>query len=704
MKPRLRHASILVAALLACIPSFNLSADTFGEEHASTQQQQRRPSRPTATPTPTAPAATPVTSQTGARSSAAARDEATSQPRRAQAYAKLLEGQRYLNGARSGALPPSALRNAQAAFQQAAQLDPALAEAHTALAEIAFLLQDIELAETEASTAARINGNNFGARRILSRIQTARSNLFEGQLDRERAERAVAELREVARLDPRDAEAWALLAEFYQVLGREKEAIEALDRWAAAPAPIDTRFFETLTGGRELTPDAAFARLGEIHLQAGRIAEAVTAIRRALAIAPNNLRYLELLSNTISGAGGEQQTILAELRRFVEANPTNANATSLLARAQARAGRVDEAVATLRAAIARGSDNAAPREQLLYRTELAQVLADALRYTEAITVYEEMLKARGINDATLRSDNEKRFATQILNRIVGLRKQAGQFGQARADIERLRRLLGDDTVEADVQQILLLRAEGKRQEALEATRRARQIHTEAAELVRLEASLLAELGRVEEGATILRGRLKGEAADYNEYLSLANLYLEAGRGREAVEAARKALGLAPPDQRELVTQALFMLSSAQERAGDPKGSEETLRRILSTDPNNANALNNLGYFLVERNERLGEALEMLRRAVRAEPNNPSFLDSLGWAHFKLGQLDEAERYLSDASRRNPSSVAINEHLGDLYQRRGQADKARTAWQKALTLATEAADTARIKAKLNGTTK
>jgi Tfp pilus assembly protein PilF len=150
--------------------------------------------------------------------------------------------------------------------------------------------------------------------------------------------------------------------------------------------------------------------------------------------------------------------------------------------------------------------------------------------------------------------------------------------------------------------------------------------------------------------------------------------------------------------------ALITLSSAQERAGDLKGSEESLRRILAGDPNNATALNNLGYFLVERNERLTEALEMIQRAVRASPANSSFLDSLGWAYFKLGRLDEAERHLKEAARRNASSVAIHEHLGDLYQRQGKLELARTAWQKALSLVNEPTDTARLKAKLSGKTQ
>lgn len=183
---------------------------------------------------------------------------------------------------------------------------------------------------------------------------------------------------------------------------------------------------------------------------------------------------------------------------------------------------------------------------------------------------------------------------------------------------------------------------------------------------------------------------------------MSNMLLSAGRGTEAVEAARKALSLASAEDPAQTTNALLMLSSAQERAGDTKGAEETLRQVLAKDANNPTALNNLGYFLTERDQKLEEARDMIERAVRAEPQNPSFLDSLGWVYYKLGKLKEAERYLSDAARRNPTSATIQEHLGDLFKKLGQQEKANASWRKALSLAAEAADTARIKAKLGGT--
>ncbi len=626
----------------------------------------------------------------------------TPRERRARAYAKLLEGQRYLSGARSvGGMTREMVARVQTLFTEAVDLNPALAEAHTAHAELAFFfLDDLALGEREAQAAVRIDPNNFGGHRLLARIYALKAGLDEDKIDRAVAEQAIKELREVLRLDANDPEAWALLGEFYSMTGKTTEAIDAFTHWAAAPPALDVRFYQVLTQGRDLSQDAAAARLGEALLKAGRTADAVGAFRRALAGSPENARYLELLGQALE-AGGTEGGAVDDLKRMLVANPANVAAISLLARTQARTGQVDAAVATLRA----GIDNrkTGDRERRLLVDELAEVLSNALRYQEAIQAYEDLLKARGITDQPLTADSDKQLADLMLRRIVELQRQAGRTDEAFTTVERMRKLLGADNPQADFQSASLLIEQGKRKEALDVIRAARlKYQTPAAQqaFMQLEARTLAQLGRADEAATLLRGRLTGKPEeDFGTYVAIASLYLDAGRGKEAVEAARKLIGLVPADQPELMTQALVMLSSAQERAGDSKGAEESLRRILAKDPNNATALNNLGYFLAERNERLEEALDMAKRAVKAEPANPSFLDSLGWVYYKLGQLEESERYLTDAARRNARSAAIQEHLGDLHQRRGQLEEARAAWRKALALATDAADTARIKAKI-----
>ncbi len=632
----------------------------------------------------------------------------TPREQREQAYAKLLEGQRYLTNARPGATASPALMKqqiqlAEHSFQQAAALDPTLAEAHTALSEIAFFYppQNFEQAAREATIATSIDPDNFGAHRLLSRVYAIKSGLHDNNLNKTFVDRAVAELREVTRLYPSDAESWALLGELYQATGRTAEAITAFTHWAAAPPATDPRVFQFVTNGHDLSPASAAARLGEVLLGAGRTTEAIPAIRRAISLDPDNKEYAELLSRAFA-AGGDDPNAIATLQRIVTADPNNIASVNLLAQAQAHAGRFDDAAATLRAAIARRTKD--DRDQLTLRLHLAQILSEALRYPDAIAVYEDLLKDRGIGNAKLTSAEQKDFAAKILPSIVSLQKSAGQISEATATIERMRLLLGQDDPTADDEYIGLLRDQGKRREALQAVQAARLRYPQHSEFAQLEAETLADLGRVDEGVSLLRTRLKGSLADFGLYLLISNLYAQAGRGAEAVKAAKTALELVPPERQDLIGVALITLSSAQERAGDPKGSEESLRNVLAKEPDNATALNNLGYFLLERNERLNEALELIRRAVKAEPTNSSFLDSLGWAYFKLGQLDEAERQLSEAARRNASSATIQDHLGDLYRRRGKLDLARAAWQKALALSVEAGETARIRSKLSGETK
>lgn len=686
--------SVAPRILIACL-FFAAFTATMPLAHA----QPSTPVAPGPTPGKSPPALTNQSNDASTQATTSATPQSsTPRERRAQAYAKLLEGQRYMTSLRGG-LSASLARLAQQSFQQAAVLDPTLAEAHTALAELAFFYppQDFPLSEREASIATRLDRNNVGGHRILSRIYSIKSGLRDNNLDKKAAEQAIGELREVARLDPTDPEAWALLGEFFYATRKYKEAIEAWTRWVGASPALDARIFQFVTNGRELTTDAANARLGEALIAIGRTTEAIAAIRRAIALNPENKGYSELLGQAFEASGSDTETI-TELQRIVAGDPTNTATVRLLARIQARAGRIDDAVATVRASIARQAKG--DREQLLLRLFLAQILSDALRYADAIAVFEELLKERNIGNSVLDSDNEREIAAVVLQRIVNLQKLAGRTSEVRATIERMRRLLGPSDPTAEEEYIDFLRNQGRREEALKTIRSARLRFPDEQQLVNLEAATLTDLGRVDEAMTLLRGRLKGSLEDFDNYRLISTLYTQAGRGREAVEAARQMLELAPAERQDLIAAALITLSSAQERAGDPKGAEESLRRILAREPNNATALNNLGYFLVERNERLSEALEMIQKAVRAEPTNSSFLDSLGWVYYKLGNLDEAERHLSEAARRDATSATIHNHLGDIYQRRGKTEQARAAWQKALALAVEVDEITRIKAKLN----
>lgn len=90
--------------------------------------------------------------------------------------------------------------------------------------------------------------------------------------------------------------------------------------------------------------------------------------------------------------------------------------------------------------------------------------------------------------------------------------------------------------------------------------------------------------------------------------------------------------------------------------GKVEAAEASYREALRLAPDDPVVLAHVGYFLVEQNKSLTEALRMIQRATELQPANAIFLHSLGWAHFKLDQLEEAARYLSESVRLDGASA------------------------------------------------
>lgn len=123
--------------------------------------------------------------------------------------------------------------------------------------------------------------------------------------------------------------------------------------------------------------------------------------------------------------------------------------------------------------------------------------------------------------------------------------------------------------------------------------------------------------------------------------------------------------------------------------------------VLKNQPDNADALNYLGYTWVDKGVNLNRAFDMIRKAVELQPKSGAIIDSLGWAHFKLGQYSEARLKLEDAAERSPNSATIIDHLGDVYWKLGRYREAGYQWERALDLEPTDEERATITTKLKG---
>jgi len=144
---------------------------------------------------------------------------------------------------------------------------------------------------------------------------------------------------------------------------------------------------------------------------------------------------------------------------------------------------------------------------------------------------------------------------------------------------------------------------------------------------------------------------------------------------EAFTLIEDALSLTPDNTTLLYTRAMMIEST------DFPQAEKDLRQVLTLDPDNATALNALGYTLLLHTDRFTEAHQLIQTALNLEPEDPAILDSMGWVLHKMGRSQEALPYLEKAHALY-SDPEVSSHLIQVYWATDQKDKAKTLLESA----------------------
>ena len=144
----------------------------------------------------------------------------------------------------------------------------------------------------------------------------------------------------------------------------------------------------------------------------------------------------------------------------------------------------------------------------------------------------------------------------------------------------------------------------------------------------------------------------------------------------------------------------FYRGICHEQSKDWAPAEADFRKALELNPTQPQVLNYLGYGLVDRGEKLDEALGMIEKAVAADPEQGYIIDSLAWAFFKLGRYAEALDPMERASLLEPVDPVVTDHLGDVYWMNDRKLEARFQWRRALSFEPTEKDQARIQRKLD----
>ncbi|MFA5495272.1 MAG: tetratricopeptide repeat protein [Porticoccaceae bacterium] len=455
--------------------------------------------------------------------------------------------------------------------------------------------------------------------------------------------------------------------------GYQDVLLELAELWVEVePANLDVRrlvAFHLARAGRviEAFPHAEYLLLAgdDNHLQAlaAFAGDTSTGEKQRLL-----LLYEELAGNYPERTGlmlgramllrqlGRIDESLAFAAEVVKKAPANETGQLLYAQLLFQDDAPDKAVKTLEKALA--TDPESKRLRLQYARFLAET--DLARSREQMEILVQQYP----------EDPDMLFSLALASQELGMLAEAEALYKALID----RRQRSSD---AHYQLGRIAEGAGRRAKALDHYRLVDSGSSMLSATVRV-ADILASQGDIDAARSHLAHLREAQPANDGTYYQVeAEMLMRAG----LLDDARALLDAALADKPENPN-LLYSRSIVSAKQGDIAAAEVDLRAILAVDPNNATALNTLGYTLADLTDRHQEAIEMITQALALEPDNPAIIDSLGWVHYRMGNLDKAIEYLRAAYEAYPDPE-VAAHLGEVLWVSGERDQARKVWLEAL---------------------
>lgn len=519
----------------------------------------------------------------------------------------------------------------------------------------------------------------------------ARAHLYE---DDERWQEAAEELQRALPFDPDAAEVRAELAELFLRLGRTEDAADQIAR-SLATAP-------TVPG---YLAQAHFAQAHPGTPGAGPIPALEQAARLALSdedVEAIETTHLELTEAEVGAL--DLSAALETVRRLVRAVPDTQRGRVQLAALSWPMGALDEAIAAVTSAVA---DEPADVEARILLGELQiatnQPAAAKASFKDAIDRAEAPLEIADAFAGWLVLNGDLTSAQELadgltadlpdveaLELAAALERTVKRPGRALALAERARKL-GASAGRVALMIGAALAAQEDWSGATKAYLGVAKTDAEffesrlrAAEIEREHGKLDQAVRRLAEAAT---AQIDGaRSVD----LAIARSQIDEKRGDAALAARHldEALPQKPDDKQldqRLVDRLILAHAAVDERRGDWQRAVAQVDALLAREPRNVEALNFAGFIAADRGQDLPRAIKRLQAAVALSPGAGGVVDSLGWAYFRSGDLARADIFLEEAGRLEPADPEILSHLGDLYAKRQERDRALATYRLALTL-------------------
>jgi tetratricopeptide (TPR) repeat protein len=683
----MRFSKVFAAVLLCCAGSL---AQSGTQSPVNPQeQQQSRPKLPSVDrnqpPDKKAPPA-----KSADRPSPAGSEATTNAPDRAAAYYHYSQAHIYEELVSLYQRPEFATKAIEE-YKLAIQADPTSEFLNSSLAELYAKTGRIRDAVTEAQDLIKRDPNNLEARRLLGRIYLrSLGDTTSGTQSQQMLKLAIDQYEQIVKLDPKSIDDHLLLGRLYKA-NNETAKAESEFKTAVQLQPQSEEAVTTLAllyddqgqnqkAAQILTavPEGSrtaktYAALGFTYEQQKDYKNAVDAYRKAVDLDHDNLDAVRGLAQNLLNAG-EADAALQQYRAVAEADPQDAQTYLRIAEIYRREGKFEQALDSLNKAEAIVTDS---QEIPFTRSEIYEAQG---RYDEATQLLQKLIEksTKPAGDYTASELNNLSVFYEHLGNVY---KEEGKLPQAIDAYRKIVTMGPENAVRGYDLEIEAYRDRKEWQQATNVAHEAVQKLPDNRTMKLVYAGELADVGKGDEAIAQAKSLLKGNAEDREVLVALAQIYDRLRRWKDAEETLTKAAQLSEkPEDRQYVQ---FLLADTYDREKKYDDAEQLFRKLLAEDSHNGAVLNYLGYMLADRGLRLEEALNYVKRAIELEPQNGAYLDSLGWIYFKMGNYDLAEENLRKASERMNDDPTVQDHLGDLYQKKGQLKQAAAHWERAL---------------------
>jgi len=598
-------------------------------------------------------------------------------------------------------------------YKAAIKADPTTPLLTEELSDLYIQSGRLREAQTDAEEALRQNPNDVPARRLLGRVYTKQiGDQQQNRIDENMLKKAIEQYQKIAELAPNDVDSLVMLGRLLKISQNSADAQKAYKQALA----VDPDNEDALTG------------LAMVYLDLGQNNEASDILKKLADKNPSqrSLRQLASAYEQMKEFGLAAET----LNRALALNPPDA---ADLKRAVAQdlifAKQYDDAIKIYQSMIEEDANDAEAylRMSEVYREKKdfakAREMSDKaksidpgnieVRYNEVTIleaegkVPEAIQKLKDILTTTQRknyTDQERRLRRGLLGELGQKARDAGMTDIAVDAFRQLGELDPELAKDAAIQIIATYQtAKDYAKYEQEADAAVKKWPSDPA-IHFTHALMLADMGKVDAAVAEVKKQSDGKN-DRQVNATLAQVY---DKGKKYDEEAKLLDQMEKQAaSKEEKTNVWFQRGAMLEKQKKNEASEAEFRKILEIDPDNAGALNYLGYMLADRNVKLNEALQMITKALEQEPNNGAYLDSLGWVYFRLGKLQDAETNLRRAVELTPRDATVHDHLGEVLMKESKVREAVAQWEtsfKEWNLSSpadlEPAEVAKVKTKLD----